>query len=81
MNFKLSIRTGKSIDLSDSERSIVLVGLIIPETADLLRFSHTSTSRVYREWPEKESSSSLGENASKCFKLIGKESNNQPLLT
>ncbi len=33
-------------------------GLSISETADLLVFSHTTISRVYREWSEKEKISS-----------------------
>ena len=42
-------------------------GLSISETADLLGFSHTTVSRVCREWCEKQkhpvSSSSVGRNA------------------
>ncbi len=48
---------GKKGDLSDFERGMVVgarrTGLSISKTADLLGFSLT-TSRVYREWSEKE---------------------------
>ncbi len=53
---------GKKGDLSDFERGMVVgarrTGLSISKTADLLGFSHTTISRVYRERSEKEKISS-----------------------
>ena len=58
MKFKESIRMGEKRALSDFECGMVVgarrPGLSISEAADLLGFLHTTMSRFYREWSEKE---------------------------
>ncbi|XP_059206171.1 uncharacterized protein LOC131985141 [Centropristis striata] len=56
------LHMGKSRDLSEFERGMIVgarrAGYSISETANRLGFSRTGVSRVYREWCEKQKTSS-----------------------
>ena len=53
---------GKKSDLSDFERGMIVgarrAGSSVSKTADVLGFSRTTVSRVFREWSEKQKTSS-----------------------
>ena len=60
--FRPNVRMGMTFNLSDFDCGMIVGarqgGLSMSETADLLRFPHTTVSRVCREWCEKLKSSS-----------------------
>ena len=62
--FTSTIRMGKKCALMTLARMTAggrQGGLSISETADLLEFSHTTVSRVYSEWCEKNEETSSGQ--------------------
>ena len=63
---------GKKGDLSNFERGMVVgarrAGLSFSQSAQLLGFSCTTISRVYKEWCEKEKTSSMRQSCGqKCL--------------
>ena len=60
--FRSNVRMGKKCDLSDFDHGMIICarqgGLSISETADLQGFSRKTVTRVFREWCEKQKTSS-----------------------
>lgn len=70
-------RAGKKADLSEFECAMVVgvrrADLSVSETPDLLGFSHTTFSKVYRDWSKKERTS----NGRKCLVEVRGQENHQ----